>query len=243
MPPRPAKKPPRSLPLARRNLLLALAGAIVLVVVLVVASLAFRGSDDEGPAVVPTERDSSAYLDGIPQNGAILGDPSAELTLIQYEDLQCPICKQYTEGGFEGIVAEYVRSGDVKIRFVGLAFIGPDSEKALRYVLAAGEQGKLWQMNDTLYRRQGDENAGWVTDGLLENVAAELELDFAKLRTAASSASVTQTLDSMSAEATRREIPGTPWFYVQVGDGDPYEVRPTSLDFGAFEAILDAARG
>ena len=230
------------MPPGRRNLLVALAGAIALVAVLVAASLAFRGGEDT-PEVVPTEPNPTALLDGIPQDGAVLGDPSAAVTLVQYEDLQCPICKRYTEAGFEGIVKEYVRPGDVKLRFVGLAFIGPDSEKALRYVIAAGEQDKLWQMSDALYRRQGDENAGWVTDGLLENVAAALELDFAKLRADASSASVTRTLDAMSTEAQRREIPGTPWFYVQIGDGDPYEVRPTSLDVGAFEPILDDALG
>jgi hypothetical protein len=45
----------------------------------------------------------------------------------------------------------------------------------------------------------------------------------------------------MEAEASQREIPGTPWFYVQVGDAEPYEVRWSSLELDEFRTILDDA--
>ena len=35
---------------------------------------------------------SSEALKGIPQNGFVLGDPNAPVTLVEYIDLQCPIC-------------------------------------------------------------------------------------------------------------------------------------------------------
>jgi protein-disulfide isomerase len=214
----------------------------VVIVALVAASLLLRGGDDSDSDAPPTSTVSpSTLLDGIPQERAILGSEEATVTLIQFEDLQCPVCKTYQEEGFPGIVEEYVRPGKVNLRFVGIAFLGPDSEKALLHVLAAGEQGRLWHFADALYANQGGENSGWVTDELLERLAGDLGLDWAKLQTDADGAAVLQQARSMQAEAEQREIPGTPWFYVQVGDGEPYEVRPGSFAIEEFRAILDDA--
>lgn len=223
-----------------RNLLLVAGGAAVVIVALVAASLLLRGGDDSEGSPTSTVSPST-LLDGIPQDGAILGSEDATVTLIQFEDMQCPICKSYQQEGFPGIVEEYVRPGNVKLRFVGLAFLGPDSEKALLHVLAAGEQGKLWQLSDALYANQGDENSGWVTDELLERLAGELDLDWKQLQADADSAAVLQQANSMAAEAEQREVPGTPWFYVQVGDAEPYEVRPGSFAIEEFRTILDDA--
>lgn len=171
----------------------------------------------------------------------MLGAPEAGVTLIQFEDIQCPVCRRYQQTAFPGIVREYVRAGMVKLRFVGMTFIGDDSATALSYVLAAGAQGKLWQLADALYARQGGENDGWVSDELLETLAGELGLDYAKLRADASGAAVEQQARSMAAEASQREIPGTPWFYVQIRDSEPYEVRWSSLELDEFRTILDDA--
>lgn len=230
-PPGPKKGP-------NRNLLIAIAAGAVVVVAIVLGALVLGGGDDGGGSDGPN---ASAYLDGIAQDGAVLGSSDANVTLIQFEDLQCPICKQYTEEGQPGIVEEYVRPGEVKLRFVGLAFIGPDSEKALRYSLAAGKQGKLWQYTEELYEAQGGENTGWVTDELLEEISTKLGLDFDQLQTDAESTEVADQAQAMSAEGRAREIPGTPWFYVQVGDAEPYEVQPKSFAIEEFRLILDDA--
>ena len=212
-----------------------------MIVALVAASLLLRGGDDTAGTTPTSTVSPSTLLDGIPQDRALLGSEAATVTLIQFEDLQCPVCRTYQADGFPNIVEEYVRPGKVKLRFVGMAFLGPDSEKALLHVLAAGAQGKLWQFADGLYANQGGENTGWVTDELLEELAGRLELDWAKLRTDADGAAALQQAKSMAAEAQQRKIPGTPWFYVQVGDGEPYEIRPGSYAIEEFRTILDDA--
>jgi protein-disulfide isomerase len=225
---------------SRRTLLVPAVAAAVVVALLVAASL-LRSSDSGLNGSSSTPGEIEALLAGIPQDRAVLGSPAASVTLIQFEDLQCPVCKRYQQNVFPGIVREYVRSGKVKLRFVGMTFIGDDSVKALRYVLAAGAQGKLWHLADTLYAKQGGENDGWVTDELIETLAGQLGLDYAQLRADSSSAAVEQQVTSMEAEASQREIPGTPWFYVQVGDAEPYEVRWSSLELDEFRTILDDA--
>ncbi len=241
MPPKP-RKPPPAKKAGNRNLLIAAGAAAAVVVVLVVASLLLRGGDSSNDAGSTVDTgEVSTLLDGIPQDRAVLGSPDATVTMIQFEDLQCPICREYQQEGFPGVVEEYVKPGKVKLRFVGMDFLGPDSTKALSYTLAAGEQGKLWQFADSLYANQGAENSGWVTDPLLETIAGDLGLDYAKLQTDASSPVVRQQAESMAAEATQKKVPGTPTFYVQVGEDEPYQVHPGSFAVEEFRTILDDA--
>jgi protein-disulfide isomerase len=233
----PKKSPPGPKSGPNRTLLIALGVGAAVVVAIVIGVLALGGGGDDESVDVA----SVAYLEGIPQERDVLGSADAPVTMIQFEDLQCPVCKAYTEGAMEDIVTEFVRPGDVKLRFVGLAFIGPDSEKALRYTLAAGKQSQLWQYLELLYANQGPENAGWVTDSLLESIATGLGLDWEQLQADAESASVTQQINTMSAEAQAKQVSGTPTFFVQVGDGEPYQVQVNEFSVDAFRPIFEDA--
>jgi len=241
MPPKPRKPAPRQAGARNRNLLIAAAGAVAVVAVLVVVSIVVTGGGDNGSTT--TTGGSSALFAGIPQRGTTLGAPSAPVTLVQFEDMQCPVCREYQEDGFSGVVDEYVRPGKVKLRFAGLAFLGSDSEKALSHVLAAGKQGKLWQYVDALYANQGAENSGWVTDDLLERLAGDVGLDWARLQQDAASSEVKQEAQASAAEAARLQVPGTPSFFVQIGNGQPYHVQPNSFAIDEFRTILDDALG
>ena len=162
--------------------------------------------------------------------------------MLQFEDLQCPICKKYTDDAFPAIVDEYVRPGRVKLDFRGLAFLGPDSLKALRIAVAAGFQNKLWEVVGLFYENQGEENSGWVTDELIDEILAEVPgLNAAKVKADSKSAAVTKEIAAVQAEATALQVPGTPWFYLAVGVNAPYELQPQSLTPGEFRPALDDA--
>ena len=85
--------------------------------------------------------------------------------MIEFADLQCPYCHEYAVNALPAIVKEYVRTGKVKLVFFGMAFIGPDSDKALRArSTPRGSRASSGTYLDLLYRNQGAENSGWVTD-------------------------------------------------------------------------------
>ena len=61
-----------------------------------------------------------------PRTGMVLGNPEAKVRMLQFEDIQCPVCKVYNDDALPAIVDEYVRPVKVKLDFRGLAFLGPD---------------------------------------------------------------------------------------------------------------------
>jgi protein-disulfide isomerase len=112
------------------------------------------------PSPVPGAAATRALFRGIPQTLNVLGKPNATVTMVEFADLQCPFCRDYAVSALPALVEEYVRPGKTKLVFSGMHFLGPDSEKALRAVYAAGLQGRLWHYLDLLYKSQGAENSG-----------------------------------------------------------------------------------
>lgn len=211
---------------------IAIAAAVALVAV---AVLSRNDSSSSPPTANPV-----VDLAGIPQAGRVLGSPTAKLTLIEYADPQCPACRLYSEEFFPTLVREYVRPGRVRTEFRGFPFLGDDSVKAYRFLLAAAEQDRLWNLAEALYRNQGAENSGWVTDDLIRGLAAEIPgLDVDKLFTDAERADIRQQAESAGAAASAAGIGGTPSFLVVVGNEQPYAVQFGSVD--QMRAALDDA--
>jgi protein-disulfide isomerase len=250
----PVPKPPTAKSGRNRTLLIALAVAAVVVAALIAASVLRSGSDDGDSAATTAATETtgttgSSTIDpaltlvaGIPQNGTVLGKSGATVRMLQFEDLQCPICKRYTDEAFPAIVNEYVRTGRIKIDFRGLAFLGPDSLKALKIAMAAGLQNKLWQVVGLFYENQGTENSGWVTDSLIDQILADVPgLDAPKVKIDAKSAKVANQIAAVQAEATKLKVQGTPWFYLAVGFNPPVNFQPSSFAPNEFRTPIDQA--
>ena len=185
----------------------------------------------------------TALVGGIPQRGTVLGQKTAVVTLIQFEDLACTHCSDYMEKAFPTIVNDYVRPGLVKVDFRGLGVVTRSSEPALRYTLAASRQGKLWQVAELFYENQAKLNELTTERGVKRLVRGVMGLDSVRLVADAKSLSVRKQVAAHSAEATRRDVPGTPWFFVKIGTAAPKLVRPAAYDGESFSAILDEALG
>jgi protein-disulfide isomerase len=230
--------------LSQRQLIaLVVAGAVLLASVLIAASLV--GGTESSPAAQPPAAPAAAapehdsLLRGIPQDGIALGDPKAPVTLVEYADLQCPYCATWARDAFPTIVDEYVRTGKVRLVFRGLAFVGPDSEMALRAALAAGEQDALWNVVHGLYVSQGAENAGWVTDGLLRSIGSGADIDADRMLADSYSPAVERELAAAQAASERVGVPGTPFFQAGPTGGALKSLHVRELDAETFRAELD----
>jgi protein-disulfide isomerase len=180
-------------------------------------------------------------VDGIPQRGTVIGAKTANVTLIQFEDLGCTHCREYMADAFPTIIDDYVRTGLVKVDFRGLGVVTRASAPALRYTLAASRQNKLWQVAQLFYESQSRLDELATDKGVRRLVSGLPGLNANRLVTDSKSLSVRKQVAAHAAEAVRRNVPGTPWFFVKVGTAAPKLVRPDAYDGESFSALLDQA--
>ncbi len=246
MPSTPARAHPAPRPLLRGRGALFLAVGLVAGAAAVGLVIASQLGSDGSKAPAPVTRaagaaDTAALFRGIPQSGNRLGSPSAPVTLIEFADLQCPYCGKYAVEILPTIVREYVRTGKVRLEFHGMAFVGPDSETALRTVVAAAAQNRLWNVLDLLYRNQGEENSGWVTEDLLRSVGRSVPgLDGARMLAERDSTAVSNQISEDASTASSAGINSTPTF-LTVGRGERVArpLRITALDSSQFRSALN----
>ena len=161
----------------RLGLIVALAViVVVLAIVLSAARTRARRADSGGSDTAAT----TALFKGVPQQGVTLGKASAPATLIEFADLQCPFCAEYSNNGLATVVKDYVRTGKLRYQLHIRSFLGPDSVKAAGAAAAAAKENRLYQFSDLFYRRQQQENTGYVTPSFLRGVASGAGVDPAK---------------------------------------------------------------
>ena len=190
-----------------------------------------------GPAAV------NAIFKGIPQHGDTLGDPAAPVSLLVFEDPQCPFCDEWSLETLPTVVDQFVRTGKIKLVYRGIEIIGPQSSVGLRAIVGAGSQNKLWNLNEALYANQGKENGGWLTSQLVLNLAKDLGLNTTKLVAAANSAAVSKALVAASKEAAASKVSGTPTFVILNPPALPKQLNVSSLAPQGFVESLSAAIG
>ena len=160
---------------------------------------------------------------------------------MEYADLQCPYCAQWARGAFPRLVRDYVRTGKLRIEFRGLAFIGRDSDKALRAALAAGRQNRLWNMVELLYNNQGPENSGWASEELIDHIANSVTgLDVERFDADRRLGALDTELAKSQAQAEDAGVRGTPTFELGPTGSAPETLELTSLADDEFAAAIEA---
>jgi protein-disulfide isomerase len=161
----------------RRTQYLILAGFAAVAVIVALIVISQSGGDDNSnptPTSVANVRgvaQVNSELQGLSQSGQTLGEASAPVTVTEFGDPQCPICKEFSQQIAPDLISSEVKPGKVKYVYEPYLIIGPDSKPAMKAVLAAGEQNRFWNYLQLFYANQGEENSGYVTDDFLTNIA------------------------------------------------------------------------
>jgi protein-disulfide isomerase len=227
-----------------RRRLAQLGAVLFLAVAVVVIALVISGSGDNGPKKKPGEivagqTESREMLAGIPQDGITLGDKTAKVTVVEFADLQCPYCKDYSLQTLPRIVQDYVRSGKVKLEFRTLSFLGPDSVSSAKFAAGAAQQDRLWNFVDVFYFNQGPENSGYATDQFVRKISSAipgLDADAAK---AYGDGQGQSALDEANQLATKYGVTGTPTLVVGRTGGTMTRVEGFTYD--AVKGAIDKA--
>jgi len=205
----------------RRQRLWILGGVLALAVVVVaIIAIAAGGGSNNKPVkrqgeILPGQVETNARFAGIPQRGLVVGNPRAPVTLVEFADLQCPFCRDYTINVMPSLVDRYVRPGKLRMEFRNVSFIGNDSLRAAQMAAAAGLQNKLWQFADLFYNNQGEENSGYVTDPFLQKIGSAVRgLDVQRAMNERNLPSIQRQLTDAQTEWQADGFNGTPSFLV-----------------------------
>jgi protein-disulfide isomerase len=226
----------RMVKLASALAFLAIAAIAVLIVVSQGDSDGGDSSSIEGAAEVQTE------LAGIPQEGLVLGRPSAKAKLIEFGDLQCPVCKGFAEEILPPVIEGQVRGGEASIEFRNFTIISEQSVPAGAAAIAAGDQGRGWNFVELFYRNQGIEASGYVTDEFLTAIAQAAGVaDIQRWNEARNDKRVISQVEASTAEAQRLGLSGTPSFAVEGPGASGLETLGSPQSSGAIESALESA--
>ncbi len=115
---------------------------------LIIAGAIFLTTKQQAPVAQDTVNATELKIAPIDANDHILGNPDAEIVIVEYSDLECPYCKGFHET-MKKIMDEYGPTGKVAwvYRHFPLVQIHPDakpSAEATECVAKLGGNDKFW---------------------------------------------------------------------------------------------------
>lgn len=129
--------------------------------------------DKDGKVVLPLPD----LIKKIDENSIKLGNKDAKITIVIFEDFQCPYCKKFNIETFPKLKEKYIDTGRVILIHQDYAFLGLESTMASEATYCAADQDKFWEYRDYLYNNQGVENSGQFSNNNLKSFAKTLGLD------------------------------------------------------------------
>jgi len=193
------------------------------------AELTKNGKDKaEMPPARPQEpaEDPNKVYDVPAGNSYFEGPKDAAITIVEFSEFQCPFCSRVLPAKKQ-IMDAY--KGKVKFVFkhTPLPF-HKDAQLASEAALAAGEQGKFWEMHDKLFANQKD-----LSRPSLEKFAGELGLNMDKFKKALDSGVYKPVVEEDKALGMKVGARGTPTLFIngrKIVGAQPFENFKKMID-------------
>jgi protein-disulfide isomerase len=185
-----------------------------------------------GAQAGPAEQTASVKIDGAP----VLGNKDAPYTIVEFTDYQCTFCQRFHNSTFPELRKKYIDSG--KVRFVSRDFpldFHSNAFKAAEAARCAGDQGRFWQMRDTLVA-----NADKLSEDQITGFAQSLKLAMPAFRSCVDGGKYRDAIQKEIAEAMSLGVNGTPSFVIgkSTPDGVDGVVLVGAQPIGAFDLKL-----
>jgi protein-disulfide isomerase len=156
----------------------------------------------------PPRNDQTIYKVDL-TDAPLKGNPDGAVTIIEFSDFQCPFCTRVNPT-IKSILEDPKYKGKVRVAFKQLPLpFHSKAKPAAAASLAAGEQGKFWEMHDTLFANQKK-----LDRADFEKYAADLGLNMGKFKKALDSGKFDKQVERDMAQARKFGARGTPHFFV-----------------------------
>ncbi len=157
----------------------------------------------------------------------VRGPRDAKVRITMFSDFQCPYCAKATPV-IDEVLKMYPKDVSFVMKQYPLRQIHTNADAAARAAIAAGKQGKFWEMHDELYKSQRD-----LSPEKLKAIAESLKLDVKRWQTDLDSDETKKAVDADLALGQKSEVRGTPTFFVNG------KLAPTRSVEG-FKTMIDA---
>lgn len=167
---------------------------------------------------------------------AFLGKKDAPVTIIEFSDFQCPFCRNFAKDTLPQLKKEYIDTG--KARFVYRDFplsFHPGAISAAQGAECAREQGKFWELHDTLFAEQGKQGTGTIqfTVDDIKKWAVQSGVNATKFNQCLDSGKYKEEVEKDIADGTAAGVSGTPSTFING------RIVVGAQPFAALKVIID----
>jgi protein-disulfide isomerase len=138
----------------------------------------------------------------------VKGPAGAPVTLVLFSDFQCPFCAEVPPL-VDQVQKEYPKDVKFVYKQFPLTSIHPQALGAARAALAAGKQGKFWEMHDKLFA-----NNRALQPEKLKEYAKELGLNVVQFDKDMASPEIQKQIDDEMKLAGQVQVTGTPTLFL-----------------------------
>lgn len=175
----------------------------------------------------PPQEDFSKIYEIPVDHSPVRGSKDAPVTIVEFVDFQCPFCAR-----FHPPVEEVLKAYPTQVKYIIKNFplgFHPEARPAAKAAMAAGEQGKYWEMADALL-----ENGRNLSQAKYDELAASMGLDIGKFKEDMKNKDAVweEYITKDMALAGQVNVQGTPTFYI---NGRKTNAR----DFNSFKLEIE----
>lgn len=196
-----------------KNLPLLIGTMVVTLLLVVGIAFFFSGDGTQTSGVSPVTDTALLVSDTQNVKGAT---ESAQVTVVEFSDLQCPACKA-AHPLISQLTQKYGDKVKIVYRHFPLESIHKNAKYAAQFAQAAALQGKFWEVVDVLFARQQE----WSDLGSKEELNTAflsyldgLEIDKTALLAKIEDTSVVQRVEQDTVDGNKIGINSTPTFFV-----------------------------
>ncbi len=174
--------------------------------------------DGEPPYMHPASgtTDYGVSLDDSP----VMGSDDAPIDMYYWSDYLCPFCSDFSLKIHPKINRNFVVDGSLRIVFLQLPNIGPNSlpaallSKCVWQQVADGDPNRFWKWHHSIFEQQGEENSGWADIDKLLTITENAGFDTDPLKKCIRNRqdSIKEDIQAEIDAANQANITGTPAF-------------------------------
>jgi protein-disulfide isomerase len=197
------------------------------------------GKSSSGPieAVAPPEGgDWSQIVTQTPEGGYVMGNPNADVKVVEFASMTCPHCATFAKTGIDPLVNDYVKTG--RVAFELRNFVRDPLDITMSLIARCGGEERFFPLTEAMFESQNEffeqaqsapaerqqalaqlppaqQFAGFAELAGLQQWAAQRGVPSARQQQCLTNQSEIDRLVQMTSDATAQyNVPGTPAFLI-----------------------------